>query len=79
MQPRLPPELTDAILDHLANERTTLATCALASKVFLPRARIHIFDNIALSHPRLGHSPAYFLAFLEHNPWAAPLVHTLSI
>ena len=37
----LPPELDDLILDHLHDDRVTLANCALVRRAWLPTSRYH--------------------------------------
>jgi hypothetical protein len=44
----LPPEVIDAILDHLHSDQGTLLTCSLVSSLWLPASRYHAFGRIAL-------------------------------
>jgi hypothetical protein len=69
--PRLPPEISDYIVDLLRNESETLRNCCLVSKSWVPRARKRLFDKFELispahlqtwkrSFPDPANSPAYF-------------------
>lgn len=62
---RIPPELVDAIIDELHNDRASLATCSLASSSWTPRARYHLFRTIALRSER---SFRQFQALLDLTP-----------
>ena len=44
----LAPEILDLIVDHLHDEPTALQACCLASKSWIPRTRIHLFDRVEL-------------------------------
>lgn len=41
--PRLPPELTDLVIDFLRDDIYALANCSLTCRAWLPRARLHKF------------------------------------
>ena len=43
--PRIPQEIIDEILDHLAADLTSLRSCALVSKSWLPSCRRHLFHT----------------------------------
>ena len=47
-QPRLPWELTDAIIDHLHSDLKTLGACGMVSSEWLKRSRHHIFTTVQL-------------------------------
>ena len=47
MSPRLPPEIFDYIVDLLHDKSETLRNCCLASKSWVPRARTHLFAEVA--------------------------------
>ncbi|OCH91127.1 hypothetical protein OBBRIDRAFT_550442 [Obba rivulosa] len=47
--PRLPPELTDIVIDHLADNISALHNCSMTCKSWIPRTRTHIFKEIRLS------------------------------
>lgn len=48
MDLRLPVELWDNILDHLWEDRDSLAECSLVCRTWLPAARTHLFHTVAL-------------------------------
>lgn len=62
--PRLPPELTDRVIDFLQYDLRALATCALTCRAWLPRSRHHMFRQVRL-HYRSGQS---FEALLAKRP-----------
>ena len=47
--PHLPAELVDNIVDLLYDSRTTLKSCCLVSKLWIPRARKHLFTDVEFS------------------------------
>ena len=49
--PRLPPEISDYIVDFLHDEPEALKQCCLVSKPWVPRTRKHLFGEIALCYP----------------------------
>ncbi len=48
ISPRLPPELSDAVMDFLHNDKKTLRTCALVCKAWVATSRLHLFHEITL-------------------------------
>jgi hypothetical protein len=46
MSSPLPPEILDLIADHLHDDLTTLKTCCVVSKSWIPRTRNHLFARI---------------------------------
>ncbi|KAI0326634.1 hypothetical protein GY45DRAFT_1258604 [Cubamyces sp. BRFM 1775] len=75
LNPLLPPELCDQILDHLEDDKRTLRVCALTARSWLPRAQYHIFRSIYLDW-----SNCYsFTRLLASNPALADYVNTLEI
>ncbi|KAF7335529.1 hypothetical protein MVEN_02206700 [Mycena venus] len=48
MSSRMPPELTDRIIDFLWDSQTDLQACSLVCSQWLPSSRHHIFDTIAV-------------------------------
>lgn len=61
--PRIPSEISDAIIDHLHADTPTLKLCALVCKRWLPSSRFHLFRAIAL-HPYNYHK---FFAAMESS------------
>ncbi len=45
----LPQELVDEIVDYLHNDKTALKSCSLASSIFLPRSRRHLFRAVTVT------------------------------
>jgi hypothetical protein len=72
LQPRLPAELTDMVLDHLSTDVATLRTAAVVSKAWLPRSRVHLFHKV-----RTTTHFAALLRFLEHTPHVRPYIRCL--
>ncbi|SJL18351.1 uncharacterized protein ARMOST_21938 [Armillaria ostoyae] len=46
---RLPPEILDAIIDELQNDKQSLLQASLACKAICPRTRVHLFSIASLS------------------------------
>ena len=44
----LPPELTDAIIDNVADDKKALSACSRVCKNWLVRSRVHLWKNIVL-------------------------------
>lgn len=44
--PRLPPEISDRIIDLLRDETNALKRCCLVSKSWVSRTRKHLFDSV---------------------------------
>ena len=58
MPPKLPAELNDAIIDHLHNDKASLATCALVCKGWVPASRHHLFRSVVID-------PMHVAAFIS--------------
>ena len=82
----LPPEILDFIVDHLHDEPSTLKSCCLVSKSWIPRIRRILFAKVEFSSDRCPiqlwmnafpdpcNSPAHHthvLHFIDHNSIAA--------
>jgi hypothetical protein len=50
----LPPELDDIIIDHLHDDRDSLAKCALVRRSWLPAARHHFWHDVRLTCTKDG-------------------------
>lgn len=48
LQPVLPPELTDRIIDFCYDEPSSLAQTSLVCRSFLPACRMHLFASLAI-------------------------------
>ena len=46
MSPSLPSEILDLIFDHVRDEQPTLKACCVISKLWMQRARRHLFARI---------------------------------
>lgn len=44
--PRVPQELVEEVLDHLADEMATLRSCSLVAKSWIHASRRHLFNNV---------------------------------
>ena len=51
--PRVPPELSDRIIDFLHNDYVTLSAVSLVCRSFLPATRFHRFAHLALVGSRI--------------------------
>jgi len=69
--PHLPQEILDHIIDFLHNEPETLKQCCLVSKLWIPRARKHLFGRVRFTSandleswkktfPDPSNSPSYY-------------------
>lgn len=69
----IPPEITDAIIDHLYSDSAALSNCSLVCRIWLPFARYHLFDAICLQSANID----AFMA-LRASPLCTivPHVHT---
>jgi len=71
-----PPEIIDLIIDHLYNEPTTLETCCIVSKSWVPRARKHLFAHVEF-HASKSHMELWKETFPD--PSNSPAHHTRSL
>ena len=67
--PALPQELTDAIVDHLYDDRTSLQACALVSSAWLDPSRYHLFRCITISQHGLLKATVDFLISCPDVAW----------
>ena len=79
LRSRLPPEISDSIVDLLHDEAQALKQCCLVSKSWVPRTRRHLFRRIQFEHyadvnawkkafPNPANSPAYYTHSLVFAP-----------
>ena len=74
----LPVELTDGIIDYLADDRSSLRTTSLVCRAWCPRSRSHLFHTVHVKAVRKSFRS--FLAFLNHNdqrPQCSPPISRL--
>ncbi|KAJ7669970.1 hypothetical protein DFH06DRAFT_1372538 [Mycena polygramma] len=48
MSPRMPPELTDRIIDCLSDSQPDLRACSLVCRQWLPSSRHHLFESVTM-------------------------------
>ena len=78
MSPSLPPEILDFIVDDLHDEPTTLKTCCIVSRSWVPRARKHLFAHVEF-HASKSHFEMWKGAFPDPSNSPARHTRTLSI
>ncbi|GJE86424.1 hypothetical protein PsYK624_025040 [Phanerochaete sordida] len=66
--PRLPPELCDMVIDHLFDDKPSLAMCSLVSHSWLRAARYHLFDSICVHCEKDANAFENFLGYLRSTP-----------
>ena len=74
----LPVELSDGIIDYLADDRSSLRTTSLVCRAWCPRSRSHLFHTVHVKAVRKSFRS--FLAFLNHNdqrPQCSPPISRL--
>ena len=76
---RLPPELIDMVIDHLYDDKVSLASCALVAKSWLNTSRLHLFHDLIIFHDRAPEPFRAFTAFMTEKPFICSLVKTLCI
>ncbi len=76
---KVPPELTDLIIDEVQDDVPTLSSCSLVSHDFHPRARLHSFRKITIGHPSRPNSTQKFLRLLVASPHIRWLVRTVVV
>jgi len=74
----LPPEILDLIVDDLQDEPTTLKTCCVVSKSWIPRTRKHLFAYVELNASEF-HVELWMEAFPDPSNSPAHHTRTLSI
>ncbi|CAA7261866.1 unnamed protein product [Cyclocybe aegerita] len=78
--PQLPPELTDSIIDFLANDAASLKACGLAGRIFLPSSRKHLFRRVVLRPSTSKATPSgKLVGFLLSAPHLLPYVTSLRL
>jgi len=76
MSRHLPLEMLDLIIDQLHDEPTTLKSCCLVSKSWIPRTRRHLFASVAFD--TVGHPFTSWLKMFP-NPLNSPARHIRSL
>lgn len=78
LAPRLPPELTDMIIDYLHDHKSALQTCSLTCKGWLNSSRHHLFDGLYVPHVYQRPFTA-FADFLHKAPHIARHIRRLTL
>ncbi|KAF7368788.1 hypothetical protein MVEN_00203900 [Mycena venus] len=71
----LPSELEDVIIDFCHEDRTTLASCGLVCRGWLPASRFHLFSSITLT----AENTPGFLDIISHTQTIKPLVQDVEL
>ncbi len=68
--PSIPQEITESIIDdvHLKSDITTLKSCSLVCRAWIPRSRFHLFSKMRIILSRTnGDALQHFAAFLTSS------------
>ncbi|KAK0488568.1 hypothetical protein IW261DRAFT_357489 [Armillaria novae-zelandiae] len=71
-----PQEIVDAIIDTLCDDTSSLTTCSLVCRRFLPRAQVHLFSTVALAHQ---HQCVTFYSLIQSSPHLLLNMRTLKL
>ncbi|KAK0189266.1 hypothetical protein F5146DRAFT_704813 [Armillaria mellea] len=71
-----PQEIVDAIIDTLCDDTSSLTTCSLVCRRFLPRAQVHLFSTVALAHQ---HQCVTFYSLIQSSPHLHLNMRTLKL
>lgn len=77
--PKLPMELTDAILDQLHDDIPTLLTCSVICSSWLQATRYHLFYSLRINNTKSGRTFSDFLAFIKSSPDICVYIHSLGL
>lgn len=76
--PRFPPELSDAVIDFLHDDKKTLRECALVCKAWVATSRLHLFQEITLQ-VKDGRFPEAFVKILRSAPALSSSIKVLHV
>jgi len=88
LPPSLPLETTEMIIDHLYDDKTSLAACSITCRSWLSSSQHHLFDTITISaadpsywgrKENYVHKFQRFIEYLFHHPHIRPLIHALTL
>jgi hypothetical protein len=48
--PKVPPEITDIVIDHLHDDKDALLMCSLVCKDWVPASRFHLFSPLVVTY-----------------------------
>ena len=75
IQPRLPTEVLEAVVDEASDNPRTLRNLSLTCITLLPRSRLRLFSGLVIrTVQQVGESAK----FLDSRPWLAPLVRKVT-
>ncbi|KAF9646910.1 hypothetical protein BDM02DRAFT_2861371 [Thelephora ganbajun] len=74
--PRLPQELLDEIMDHLADDFISLRRCSTAARTFVPPCRRHLFRRVVFRPHNL---PTWKTTFPDPSTSPAAYTHEMRI
>lgn len=75
----IPLELVDIIIDHLFEDKPSLASCSLVSREWRPSTRYHLFESICVCGDGLFGGYDSFLRFLDETPSIRPFIRCLTL
>lgn len=80
-KPRLAPEITDIILDHLHADKPTLSACSTVCQGWLNTARFHLFREITIYRffKNEGEGFNAFVTFLRNTPSVRSYICSLTL
>ena len=76
VNPTVPPELVDRVIDHLHDDKPSLGRCALVCHGWLPSSRLHLFEWVRIDSAR---SWELFSKMLLAAPCIGGFVKTLTM
>jgi hypothetical protein len=77
--PKLPSELTDAIIDNVSEDKHALAKCSNVCKAWLPRSRYHHFEHVSLSYEDPDRVRAFIALFDSVPSTITPHIRSLHL
>ena len=78
-QPKLPMELTDAILDQLHGDKRTLFNCSVVCSSWLQASRYHLFHSLRIDNAERSQVFSEFLTFIRNTPHISVYIDSLSL
>ena len=76
IQPRLPTELLEAVIDEASDNPRTLRNLSLTCITLVPRSRVRLFSGLVI---RTVQQLEESRVFLDSRPWLLPLVQKVTI
>ncbi|EMD31026.1 hypothetical protein CERSUDRAFT_100751 [Gelatoporia subvermispora B] len=75
-RPRLPPELTDRMIDFLHDDIPTLKTCALVCRAWVPASRMYTFETV---YTQKGRQLKSLPGLLQESPTLGANIKKISV